>query len=322
MARKLEEEVLEILEKRSGEYVSGSAIAKRLGVTRAAVSRAVASLRRRGLIVESHPRLGYRLVPRDDLSEARAYLADLGTEISYAIRYLPSTTSTQDVAKSLADGGAPEGTVVLAEEMSAGRGRLGRKWHAGPGGLWMTAVLRPEVPPARVQLFSLLSSVAVARAIERVCRFRPEVKWPNDVLAGGRKVCGILLEASVEADSVRYLLLGVGINVNNEIPAELREVAVSLKEVVGAPVPRLQLLRAFLVELDALYGRLREGDVEGILREWRSYASTLGRRVRAVYRDEVVEGLAVDVEEDGSLVLKLDDGSTYVVRAGDLVHLR
>ena len=311
-----------MLKEAGGEYLSGSLLAKRLGVSRAAVSKAVARLRKRGFIVESHPRLGYRLVVSDDLSEAQAYMSGLSTKVRYVLHYLPSTTSTQDVAKTLAEHGAPEGTVVVAEEMTAGRGRLGRRWHAAPGGLWMTVILRPRCPPAKIQLFSILSGVAAAQAIEGVCGVRTEVKWPNDVLIGGRKACGVLVEASVEADTVAYLLLGVGINVNNELPEELKGLAVSLKEVVGRAVPRLPLLTAFLLRLDDLYERLRRGDSEGIIREWRNRASTLGRRVRAICYDAVIEGVAVGVARDGALLLRTKDGSIRVVRTGDIIHLR
>jgi len=238
------------------------------------------------------------------------------------LHYLPSTTSTQVVAKTLAEHGAPEGTVVVAEEMSVGRCRLGRRWHAGPGGLWMTVILRPRCPPAKIHLFSILSGVAAAQAIEEICGVRPEIKWPNDVLIEGRKVCGVLVEASTEADTVGYLLLGVGINVNNELPEELRGLAVSLKEVMGRVVPRLPLLATFLLRLDDLYEGLRRGNSESIIKEWKKRASTLGKRVRAICYDTVIEGVAVDVTRDGALLVKTEDGSVCVVQAGDIIHLR
>jgi len=255
----------------------------------------------------------------DDLSSANALLQKLNTRLRYRLIYLASTTSTQDVARDLAERGAPEGTVVVAELMTAGRGRRGRRWHAGPGGLWLTIVLRP--PPAHFQLLSLLPALAVVRALERSLGIKAEVKWPNDVLIGGRKLCGILAEATFTGDR-GYLLLGLGVNVNNELPPELGSRAVSLREVLGRRVPRLPLLIAILLEFDSLYSSLLRGEAEDVLAELRRRMSTLGRRVRAVMPDGVVEGLAVGLARDGSLLLKLSDGSLLPLRVGDVIHLR
>ena len=322
MFGEVERNVLKFLEESCGEYVSGSFIAKKLNVTRAAVSKAVANLRRKGFMIDSHPKRGYRLIFLDDLRETNCILRELKMKLKFTVNYLTSTSSTQDVAKSLAEHGAPEGTIVIAEEMSAGRGRLGRKWHATSGGLWMTIVLRPNVPPVKMQLISLLAGVAVAKALANLYGLKPKLKWPNDVLINDRKVCGILAEASIEADAINYILLGVGINVNNEIPEDLKNVAISVKEALGKTVPRALILRAFLVELDKLYAEFNRGNTRRIIEDWKKYASTIGKKVRAIYRDRAIEGLAVDVKNDGSLVLKLEDGSIAVINAGDIIHLR
>lgn len=320
--KKLSDRVLKVLERREGEFISGSSIATELGVSRTAVSKAIASLRRKGFVIKSHPRLGYKLVWSDDLSTAQQYLSDLHTELKFTVYYLPSTRSTQDVARNLAEEGVPEGVVILAERQTAGRGRLGRTWYSEPGGLWMTLVLRPKISPMQVQLLSLLAGVAIARAIKNLYDLSPGLKWPNDVLVEARKVCGILVEVSAETDVINYSLLGIGINVNNKLPSELRESATSIHEILGKRVPRIPLLRAVLIEIDRMYEHLKRGRKEALIKEWKKYSTTLGRRVRVIYSDREFEGEAIDIGGDGSLILRLNDGSKIRVTVGDIVHLR
>ena len=255
----------------------------------------------------------------DDLSSASALLNRLDTRLRYKSIYLASTTSTQDVARDLAERGAPEGTLVIAESMTAGRGRRGRRWYAGPGGLWLTLILRP--PPEYFQLLGLLSALAVVKSLEKLWGLRAEVKWPNDVLLEGRKLCGILAEAAFIGGG-GYLLLGLGINVNNDLPPELKDSAISLKDVLRRRVPRLPLLASTLLELDSLYSSLLKGGAEDVLRELKCRMSTLGRRVRVITPDGVVEGLAVSLASDGSLLLRLSDGSLLPFRVGEVIHLR
>lgn len=258
----------------------------------------------------------------DDLRHASKHLEDLRTRVKYVVYYFDVVTSTQDVAREMAERGAPEGTVVLAEEMVAGKGRLGRKWYAGKGGLWMTIVLRPSMPPRKAQLLSMVSSVAVVEAVGKALGIKLSIKWPNDVLFEKRKVSGVLVETSISGGRVDYSLVGIGVNVNNEIPPELKQTAVSLKELVGALVPRVPLLHSLLESFDSLYHGLGRGDASMVINRWKACSATIGRRVRVVCWDGVLEGLAIDVAEDGSLLLKVDDGSILVVNAGEVVHLR
>lgn len=266
------------------------------------------------------PRLECELAASDDLAEAERYAGALGTELTFAFHYLASCSSTQEVAASLAEAGAQEGTVVLAEEQVAGRGRLGRSWVSPRGGLWFTVVLRPERLKV-VQLLSLAAGVAVARAVRDFCGVDARLKWPNDVQVEGRKLAGILVEGAAEAGAPRYALLGVGLNVNNDLPPELREAATSLKEIVGRAVPRVPLLLSMLEQLDEAYSSLRRGEGGRIVEEWKALSSTLGARVRAITRGEVIEGVAVDVDSDGGLVV--ETGSVRrVCYSGEVIHLR
>lgn len=228
--------------------------------------------------------------------------------------------STQDVAKELAVREAPEGTVVIARRMVAGRGRAGRRWEAPEGGLWFTIVLRPEGIEG-VQILSLLGGVAVARALRKLLGVVPYLKWPNDVLVDGKKVAGILAEGAFLGSRVNYVLLGVGINVNNPLPAELKSIAITLKEVVGSELPIADVLAHVLSEIGELYALLRAGRKDLILDSWREMSCTLGKAVRVVLPDNrSITGVAKDVDIDGNLIV--DTGCGIVrVDAGDVIHL-
>jgi len=318
----VERAVLALLLRAGGDFVSGAEIANAVGVSRPTIHRVVEELRGRGYLIESHPRRGYRLVLEDDLSTANYYIKSLVTDtpIRYSVHYVEKCRSTQDVAEALAREGAGEGLVVVAEEMSGGRGRLGRKWVAGKGGLWFTILLKPPTVEG-LQLISLGAGVAVAEALRELHGVEATLKWPNDVLVDDKKLCGILVEGRMEADRVHYVLVGVGINVNNDIPEELRDTAVSLKELLGVLVPRVPLLAATLVKFAGIYALLRQGRHGEVLLRWKKLSSTLGRNIRVITHDEVIEGKAIDVGIDGSLVVEVR-GTLRKVYAGDVIHLR
>lgn len=259
------------------------------------------------------------LRPADDLSVAGACAARLGTSLRFSVVYLERCRSTQDVARELAERGVAEGAVVVAEVQEAGRGRLGRSWHSAAGGVYATVVLRP--PPRALRALSLAASVAVARVLG-LLGLDAKVKWPNDVQVSGRKVCGVLVEAAAEPGGAAYALVGIGLNVNNELPPELAGAAATLRELLGRPVPRLPLFLKLLEELDDVYARVREGRWSEVLREWRGRSSTLGRIVRVETPEGAFTGLAVDVSEDGALLVRLESGELREFHAGDIVHLR
>ena len=234
---------------------------------------------------------------------------------------LERTASTMDVARQEAERGAPEGLLVLAEEQTAGRGRFGRRWTSPPGvNLYISLLLRPSL--AVLPGLGMAAGLAVARALRRTTPCSPLLKWPNDVLLNREKVAGLLIESQVEGERVRYAVLGVGINVNWDPTAEpeVAGLATSLSREVGRTISRLAVLRAFLEEMDALYTHLREGG--SVWEEWRGLLVTLGQRVRVAWGEQVVEGVAVDVDRSGSLVLQRPDGSTVHVSAGDVTILK
>lgn len=304
--------VLELLMRSEG-FVSSSRIASELGISKSSVSRVVKELISYGFIIEVSPKLGYRVEVLNDVKYVGKVLKNLN------IYYLDSCTSTQDVADMLASQGAPEGTVVICEEMSYGRGRLGRKWVAGRGGLWFTIVLKPKVVKS-LQLLTLIAGTSVVKTVKELYNLDVSVKWPNDVLLSSRKLCGVLIEARLEADRVNYVLVGIGVNVNNELPEELGGVGITLKDVLGYRAPRTPILKGVVNNLLNLYNELLRGNYDVVISEWKKYNSTIGRKVKVVSFNEVFEGIAVDVDVNGSLIVSTG-GSVRKVGVGDVIHL-
>jgi len=254
----------------------------------------------------------------EDLSELTKYLVREGSKLRYVIFHMRSCSSTQDIAMSLFEQGCNEGLVVLCDEMSSGRGRLGRSWSAPLGGLWFTLVLTPPKLTS-LQVLSLGVGSSVAKTLRELYGIKAVVKWPNDVLVNKKKISGILIEGKKNAKTA--LFVGVGINVNNEIPAELRDKAVSVKEILNHQVPRAPLLARILEKIEETYLKLLDEKVGEILREWRNLTETLGKKVVVITGKEVIEGVAVDVALDGSLIVEDSAGNKHHIYSGDVTHL-
>jgi BirA family transcriptional regulator, biotin operon repressor / biotin---[acetyl-CoA-carboxylase] ligase len=238
------------------------------------------------------------------------------------IHYFPSLDSTHTAARRLALDGAAEGEIVIAEAQDRGRGRLGRPWFSPPfANLYLSVILRPPVPLRQASLVTLTAAVAAAEAVEAVSSLSPSIKWPNDLLLEGRKLAGLLNEVHAEGDRVGFLLLGIGVNLNIEaaaFPEDLRPVATSLREATGRPISRKTFVKALLEALERGYLLFSERGGEPVLAAWRKRAAIGGKRVRVVSFGETVEGEAVDVDEDGALLLRTGDGTVRRIIAGDL----
>lgn len=241
--------------------------------------------------------------------------------IGKVIRYQRVVASTLDLAKEAARTGAPEGTVFLADEQTAGRGRLGRQWTAPPGGsILLSVILRP--PLNLLPRINMVASLAVSLAIEEIAGLSTAIKWPNDVLIKGKKVCGVIVESEAQENLEAFAVLGVGINVNFD-PSILREViypATTLSAELEKEVSRLTLLRALLNRLDELYQGVKKG--LPIHEAWQKRLETIGKQVRVTMGQEVLEGHAEGVDGDGSLLLRLADGSLVAIVAGDVTLRR
>jgi BirA family biotin operon repressor/biotin-[acetyl-CoA-carboxylase] ligase len=286
-----------------GSDVSGETLSRQLGISRVAVWKQVRELRKQGYDVAASAK-GYRLESTPD-----ALLPGEFPGWESLVHHVETVDSTMRLARALARRGAENGTLVIAERQTAGRGRLDRSWVSPAGGIYMTLVTRPAVAPALAPRISLMASVAVAEAIESLYGLPARVKWPNDVLISDRKVCG-------ECDVVRYVNVGVGLNAN-AVVGEIQTGAVSLAELLGAPVDRKRLVRAVV---EGVLARLSLLGDASTLDEWRRRAVTIGREVSIAGGREPVVGTALDIDSTGALLVRQADGSVTLVVAGDCTH--
>lgn len=306
-----------------GEAISGQQLADEFGISRTAVWKHIKELEELGYVVSSVKKKGYSLVASPDSLQPTAIQALLKTQnLGKEIDYHHSCASTQIVAHQLAQEGRPAGTIVLAEEQTAGRGRLARKWDSAAGkGIWMSVILRPQVVPQKAPQFTLVTAVAVVRAIEEVTGLKPEIKWPNDVLIKGRKCTGILTELQSDQDGIQALIIGIGLNANqdqSDFAPELSDIATSLKMERGSDVSRQDLVRAILYHLEQ-YTELYISEGFGLLKTiWEGYSSTIGNQVRARMAKETLVGVAESITEDGVLQLRTADGKLHSIYSADI----
>jgi BirA family biotin operon repressor/biotin-[acetyl-CoA-carboxylase] ligase len=317
-----EELVLGFLAEAGDEFVSGEAISDKLGLSRAAVWKHVNALRAQGYRIDAIPARGYRLVAIPDRLgplELRPLLAthDLGQ----ALHWREELASTNDLAKELAEDGAANGEVVVAERQTAGRGRRGRSW-ASPAGknLYLSVVLRPDLPLHRAPELTIVASVAVCEAV-REAGVDAAIKWPNDILAGGRKLAGILTEMAADPDRVQWVVVGVGVNLNStpaDLPEELRPIATSVAAERGGEVSRPLFAAALLGRLETWVDRHAAEGFAPVREAWRSLSCTLGRTVRVAAGEGEVTGVAEDVDAAGALLVRRADGELVRVVGGDV----
>jgi BirA family biotin operon repressor/biotin-[acetyl-CoA-carboxylase] ligase len=304
--------------------VSGADLAEQLDISRAAVWGHIEELRQLGYEIEAGPHSGYRMLTEPDVLLADDLLARLGKTraIGRDIRVFEQTTSTNDVIEKLARDGVREGVAVFAETQTRGRGRLGRRWISPRRkGLWFSILLRPALRPQEVTQLTVASATALRRAIEQQTGLPAEIKWPNDILIGGKKVAGILTELSAEPDRVRHVILGIGVDVNlnpGEFPPELRKQATSLKIEAGRAIARAELATAILQELDADYARIGSGGFAQVADEWEAHCQTIGRNVTIQVGERRLRGRAESLDDDGALRLRTEHGHLERITGGDV----
>ena len=304
--------------------VSGAQLAEQLGISRAAIWSRIEELRQLDYDIEASPHFGYRLVSSPDALHADDLLARLGKTrvIGRDIQVFEQTTSTNDVIEKLARDGVKEGVVVFAESQTKGRGRLGRKWISpAHKGLWFSILLRPDLRPQETTQLTVASATALRRAIESETGLKPEIKWPNDIFIGGKKVAGILTELNAELDKVRYVILGIGIDVNldaGEFPAELKKIATSLKIEAGEIISRAELATAILRELDLDYARICAGKFTAVADEWEENCVTMGKNVTVQIGERKIRGRAESLDDDGALLLRTEHGHLERITGGDV----
>ena len=314
--------VIDILRDNPG-FVSGEAMSAKLGISRNAVHKHVKSLRARGYQILGVSRRGYRLED-EPCRLSMGHITDRTEKSAFgrSFRYFDEIESTNVETKALANSGAPEGTVVIAECQTAGRGRLGRRWVSPAGkGLLFSVLLRPTLPMEEAHLLTLVAAAAAATAIEALSGAAVKIKWPNDLFIGDRKVGGILMEVSGEQDEVDWVVVGIGVNVNteySELPVALRRTATSLKMVTGHEVDRSDLLASLLLALETHYADATSGGFERALSAFRERDYLISRSVSVQTREGPVVGEASGIDERGALLVQLPQRRIRRFHSGDV----
>lgn len=299
-------EILTILKDTDG-YVSGQELCERFGVSRTAVWKAMNQLKKEGYEIESVQNKGYHLVKTPDILSKNELVSIRKTKwVGTEICYFDVTDSTNTQAKSLGEGDAPNGTLVVAGKQESGRGRRGRSFESPAGtGIFMTLLLRPEIEPQNASMLTLVSALAVAKGIEHMVDLPVQIKWPNDIVINGKKVCGILTEMSAQMDYVNYIVIGIGINVGNEeFPEEIKDVATSIYLESGKHVNRAMLIEKIWEEFEDYYELYEKTqDLSSLVKEYDSYLVNWGQKVRVLDSKEPYEGKAMGITDRGELIV-------------------
>ncbi len=316
---KLKNKVLKML-KDSEDFISGEEISKKFHMTRAAIWKYINMLKEEGYIIESIPRRGYKLISLPDILTYEEVEEYLNTDfIGRNIYYFQSIDSTNKKAKEIAFE-EKEGTILVAEEQLQGKGRLGRQWISPKGkGIWLSIILKPKVDPLKVAKITLLGAAAVHKALANM-GIKSQIKWPNDILIDGKKICGILTEMSAELNMINYVVMGIGINVNlDHIPEDLSDRATSIKIVEEKEIDRKELLANILNEFEEIYIDLKDKDsVSKAIGICRENSALIGKEVRIIRGDEVRIGKALDINEEGHLVVEFEGEIVEDIYSGEV----
>lgn len=315
-------EILRLLREKNGGYLSGQELCGRFGVSRTAVWKAVSRLREEGYAIESVPSKGYRLTGEPDALSESGLQSRLTTAwAGRTVLLRDETDSTNLDARRLMEEGKPHGTLVVAESQRAGRGRRGRVWESPPGrAVYMTIGLRPALTPAQAPMLTLVMALSVSEALDALWDIRTGIKWPNDVVVGKKKVCGILTELSVEADYIRHVVVGVGINAAQEtFPEALRESATSLYLETGKRIGRERIIAAVLERFEKNEERLEQaGELRPMQEAYESRLVNLGRPVRVLDPKGAYDGTARGITGTGELLVETADGGQRRIYAGEV----
>lgn len=317
----MKNKVLRMLKDSKG-FISGEKISDEFNMTRAGIWKYINMLKEDGYNIESISRKGYRLISSPDILNYEEIEEYLDTDsMGRNIHHFDSIDSTNKKAKEMALG-EKEGTVLVAEEQIGGKGRLGRTWISPKGkGIWMSIILKPKVDPMKVAKITLLGAAAVNKALNNL-NIKSQIKWPNDILIDGKKICGILTEMNCELNMINYVVMGIGINVNldaNEIPEDLRDKATSVKISEGKEINRKELLANILNEFEELYLSFRDkDDVSYAIDICRKNSALIGKEIRVIKGEEINLGKALDINEEGQLVVEFENGVVENVYSGEV----
>ena len=318
------ETILSLLLSHQGDYLSGEAMSQQLGISRAAVWKAIETLRQEGYVITSAPNRGYRLDSAPDRIREGELSGHLnGCTLGSSLLCLDTIDSTNTECKRQAMAGAPHGLVVLSEEQSGGRGRRGRTFQSPRGcGLYLSVLLRPNLSLAEVNDFTTWAAVAVCDGIEAACGVRPQIKWTNDLILGGKKLCGILTELGLESEthSLQYLVTGIGVNVNHtpeDFDEEIRSIATSLSMYLGKPVRRSALAVEIIRALDKMYTGFPQNKQE-YLERYRADCMTVGKQIQVITPTSRQDAVALAIDDEFRLVVEFPDGTRKALAAGEV----
>ncbi len=320
--------VLTFLQTHNTEYLSGQDLSDVLRISRVAVWKHIKKIQELGYIVESKQKLGYKLISNSDALFPWEITSELKTKIfGQQAYYFDSIDSTQNQALKMADDPANNGTIIIAGRQTGGKGRSGREWISPKGGIWLSIILHPKFDISITTLFPIASALALSIAIEKTIKISPELKWPNDLTIKGKKIAGILVDASLESNRIENIVLGVGINFDvdvKQIEKTLKDSPnfygiTSLNEQKNKVKP-IQLVQTFLVELEKIYELLNTKQTKKIISEWTKRSSTIGKNVKLDTRDGKIKGKAIKIDDDGALIVS-DNNKTNRIIAGDIIHL-
>jgi BirA family biotin operon repressor/biotin-[acetyl-CoA-carboxylase] ligase len=326
----LKQQILKELKKNLNEFVSGEELSNKLNVSRTAVWKNIKSLQAEGYKIDSSTKKGYSLLSGGDILNKYEIADGLKTNyIGKDIVYLATVDSTNNYAKKIVAENEKEGAIIVAGVQTKGRGRLGRHWSSGKHkGVWMSVILKPDIPPERIQIITLATAVAVVKAIKDLYGIETGIKWPNDIILDSKKVCGILTEMNCEADRINFIVVGIGLNVCMEkadFPPGYREKATSLlihsnrnKDKLMQKFVRSEIIKRILVELEDAYNKLNANESAGIIKEWKNFSVTLEHEVKVISRNSEFSCIAKDITEDGKLVVECPDGSVKYISSGEV----
>lgn len=316
--------VLEELRKNKDKYISGEQLSLGLGVSRTSIWKYVKKLKEDGYKIDSSTRKGYKLIDIPDALYPSEIKRLINTKIiGKELIFLDSIDSTNSYGKKISESDFMEGTVIITEEQTAGRGRLGREWVSPKGnGVYLSIMLKPDIKPIQATQITIIAAYAVAKTIRDVFKLNALIKWPNDIVINGRKVCGILTEMGAEIDIVNYLIVGIGVNANIE-EKQLSDydlnTATSLRIELGERIDRKALLSQILTNFEKLYlNFINKPDISGIIDKYKRISATIGKEVRLISNKDEIYGEAIDVNALGQLVVKTDTGEIKEIISGEV----
>ncbi|MGG4491933.1 biotin--[acetyl-CoA-carboxylase] ligase [Metabacillus idriensis] len=323
MQSDLRTRLLQAFSEAEGEFLSGQKLSETLGCSRTAVWKHIEDLRSEGYELEAVRKRGYRITQKPDKISGNEIQLGLKTEfMGRHIHFEEVVSSTQKIAHSLAGDGAEEGTIVVADQQTGGRGRLARAWYSPKQtGIWMSMILRPKIPINKTPQLTLLTAVALIQAIEEVTGLTPEIKWPNDIMINGKKIVGILTELQAEADRVHSVIIGVGMNVNHtldQFPEELQAIATSIAEETGEPADRAQVIQAIMKNFEKLYTSYLIHGFKPVKLLWESYAISLNKALIARTLHGTIRGRAIGIDDEGVLLLETAEGKIEKIYSADI----